>query len=250
MAGCGSVNVCRWIPGYEQESGCDQICNMINMDRHVLEIDSVMVEIKGRSILSGVYVKAETNEVTGILGRNGSGKSTLFRTIMGDMKCQSAHLSFDGVFMPVEKSKFGILNYLPQNPVIPGYLTLRQAFSDYGVDTDFLTSNFPEFRDVLDVRSRLLSSGERRIAEVIMILFSDSAFSILDEPFSQVMPVNVEKLQELISFQKKSKGIIITDHQYSSLLPISDRVYILDRGNAYLMKEMVDLVRYGYLHRV
>lgn len=83
-----------------------------------------------------------------------------------------------------------------------------------------------------------------------MILFSDSAFSILDEPFSQVMPVNVEKLQELISFQKKSKGIIITDHQYSSLLPISDLVYILDRGNAYLMKERDDLVRYGYLHRV
>ncbi len=218
-----------------------------NMEKHVLEIDSVTVEIKGRRILSGTYLRADTNEVTALLGINGSGKSTLFRVIMGDMKYSYAHMSLDGNFLPIEKPKYGILNYLPQNTLIPEHLTIRQAFSDYDVDPDILVSNFPEFGSILDIRTRRLSSGEKRIAETIMILFSDSMFSILDEPFSQIMPVNVEKMQTLITMQKKHKGIIITDHQYSNLMSVSDRIYILDNGNTYPVKGPEDLPRHNYL---
>ena len=53
------------------------------MNKHVLEIDSVQKKFDYKSILSDVYLKCETGEIIGLLGRNGSGKSTLLKIISG-----------------------------------------------------------------------------------------------------------------------------------------------------------------------
>jgi ABC-type multidrug transport system ATPase subunit len=54
-------------------------------------VDSVQKKYDIQSILSDVYLKCETNDIIGLLGRNGSGKSTLLKIIFGienaDFKC-------------------------------------------------------------------------------------------------------------------------------------------------------------------
>ena len=54
--------------------------------KHVLEIDSIQKKFDLITILSDVYLKCETGDIVGLLGRNGSGKSTLLQIIFGILK--------------------------------------------------------------------------------------------------------------------------------------------------------------------
>ncbi len=88
-----------------------------------------------------------------------------------------------------------------------------------------------------------------RIAEMYLILNSDAEFSILDEPFSNVAPKHVEKMQELILEHKASKGIIISDHMYKSVIGITDDLFLLRDGYTFPIKCREDLIHHGYLLR-
>lgn len=50
---------------------------------HILEVDSVILEFGNKRVLQDVYLKCETNHITGLLGRNGSGKSCLMNIMDG-----------------------------------------------------------------------------------------------------------------------------------------------------------------------
>ena len=84
------------------------------------------------------------------------------------------------------------------------------------------------------------------MVEIWLCLNSGAPFCILDEPFSYLAPVYVEKVQEMIRERKKDMGIIISDHNYEALLQVADDVLLLSDGYVHLVKEMSDLVRYGY----
>ena len=55
--------------------------------------------------------------------------------------------------------------------------------------------------------------------------------SLLDEPFTGIDPVTIQSIQEIIR-DLKSRGysILITDHQYRETLDITDRSYIIEKG--------------------
>jgi ABC-type sugar transport system ATPase subunit len=47
-----------------------------------LEIDGIQLQFKEKKILSAIYIKCETNQVTGLLGKNGQGKSCLMNILL------------------------------------------------------------------------------------------------------------------------------------------------------------------------
>ncbi len=58
---------------------------------------------------------------------------------------------------------------------------------------------------------------------------------MLDEPFAGVDPIAVEDIQRVVrSLVKKNIGILITDHNVSQTLAITDKTYIMFEGK---MKE-------------
>jgi ABC-type lipopolysaccharide export system ATPase subunit len=54
-----------------------------------------------------------------------------------------------------------------------------------------------------------------------------------DEPFSYIMPVHVEKLKMIMVREKKTKGIILTDHLYQDLLDVKDSLYLIYDGESF-----------------
>ena len=78
---------------------------------------------------------------------------------------------------------------------------------------------------------RVLSGGERRRTEIARALATDPKFVLLDEPFAGVDPVAVEEIQNIIStLKKKNIGILITDHNVTETLSITDRAYLMFEG--------------------
>ncbi len=87
----------------------------------------------------------------------------------------------------------------------------------------------------------------KRILEVLLLIESPAKFTILDEPFSHIMPIYIELVKEAIKRVKYRKGILITDHQYNHILEVSDRLHLLREGIFYQISDKSELVEKGYI---
>jgi ABC-type multidrug transport system ATPase subunit len=67
------------------------------LKRHILEVDGIQKKYGERVILSDVYLKCETSDIIGLLGRNGSGKSTLLKIIFGVLSAPNKCIRIDSV---------------------------------------------------------------------------------------------------------------------------------------------------------
>ncbi|WP_295937626.1 ATP-binding cassette domain-containing protein [uncultured Alistipes sp.] len=215
-------------------------------EKHLLEIDSVELSFGERTILSGVYLAVETGGVTAVLGRNGCGKSCLMKILCGSLRATFRSMRIDGVWH--DRFSADQVRYLPQQGFLPGWLTVERVMSDFGMAWDDLLSWFPLFGQLRKSKVYQLSGGERRLLECYLILRSPTQFVMLDEPFSQVAPLHVLTLKELILQEKSSKGILLTDHMYRHVTDIADRLYIMANGQTYLTRSDEDLSYYGYLN--
>lgn len=213
-----------------------------------LEVDSVILEFGNKRVLQDVYIKCQTNSITALLGRNGAGKSCLMKIIYGKLK------PLNGLVRINSKAQLGMsrrredLMFLPQFGFIPKNLTLKRIFNDFKLSFSAFIAQFPEFEKYYNSKISLLSGGERRIAEIYLIVCSETKFCLLDEPFSHVMPVHIEKIKNLINQEKKTKGILISDHLYEHVLEISEQVYLIKNGKTYLTKNTNDLKSLGYIN--
>ena len=198
-----------------------------------------------RDVVNNVDISVGTGEIVGLLGPNGAGKSTTFYMMVGRILPDSGRVFIeneDVTPLPMYiRSRRGV-GYLPQEPSIFRRVTVRENLEIV------LTANGMGRKECLDRCDELaidlgleqimttygyaLSGGERRRAEIARCLATSPAFILLDEPFSGIDPVAVNDLQEIIrDLRKKNYGILLTDHNVRETLAITDRTYIMHRGD-------------------
>lgn len=194
--------------------------------KHVLEADGIQLEFNGRQILSDVYLKCETAKITGLLGRNGQGKSCLMNIIYGSLPCEKS-VRFDRVSIKEPYKRTDLIRFLPQFHYLPKSLSLHRIFTDFELVYSAFAERFPEFIGRQKDTIGRLSGGERRLVEMYVLIKSKSRFVMLDEPFTMLNPLQIEKVKSLLIEEKKSKGILVTDHLYRHILDLSDSLYVL-----------------------
>jgi ABC-type multidrug transport system ATPase subunit len=218
------------------------------MTTQVLEADSMWLEYSGIKILQNIYIKVQTGQVVGLLGRNGTGKSSLLRMIFGTLRGQNQSVRVDKQYMEYPYQQKGLLRYLPQHHFIPPHLPVRQVCDLYEVSFEEVCLYFPKLKVSEREKIGNLSGGGARLIETLLILLSPVSFILLDEPFTHLAPVTVDLLKEVIREQKKQKGIVVSDHAYSHVLDLSDEMYlIVPVGRSILLKDArEELTLYGY----
>lgn len=214
----------------------------------ILSAERVFVSAGTRQILSGAAIRASRGSITGLLGRNGAGKSVLLQSIYGLRPAADGSVHINGVRASSPYSTPGLINYLPQRPFIPGGLRVATVLRQYGIHTPTVLLHFPDLQELLHQPVRHLSGGYQRLLSVLIILLAPTRFSLLDEPFAQLMPLHTHALRHLIRHQCRQKGIILTDHHYAHILEISDTLYLLRDGQSIHIRNEKDLSLYGYLN--
>ena len=59
----------------------------------------------------------------------------------------------------------------------------------------------------------------------------EPSFILLDEPFSGIDPIAVYDIQQIIlGLRTRGFGILLTDHSVRETLAITDRTYLIHRG--------------------
>jgi lipopolysaccharide export system ATP-binding protein len=227
---------------------CPVDSNILDM-REIL-IDSVFHSFGQNEVLRGASFRLKTKQITGLLGRNGCGKSTMLKILTGGLAADNAYIGVDGVYQKDLYQQAGLINYLPQHSCHPSTLSLHRLVELYGLDAKGFFSEFGDFFTDSTMTLGNLSGGQSRLFETLLVLKAPAEFTLLDEPFSHIMPIHVETVKALIQTASQHRGILITDHQYRHVIELANPLYLVHSGRTTVVEELEDLVRRGYVREV
>ena len=215
----------------------------------ILRAEHLIKKYKKRRVVNDISIKVEQGEIVGLLGPNGAGKTTSFYMIVGLIKPNEGLIYLDDeniTDLPMYKrAKLGI-GYLAQEASVFRKLSVEENLMAVleittltkAAQKEKMESLLEEF-SLTHVRKNLgvvLSGGERRRTEIARALAVDPKFVLLDEPFAGVDPIAVEEIQSIVAkLKEKNIGILITDHNVTETLSITDRAYLMFEGR--LLKE-------------
>lgn len=215
-----------------------------------LHVDSIMKSYHGHRILQDIYVACEKGEIVGLLGRNGTGKSTLLKIIFGSIPSESR---FVRVGTKVTSGLFdnrNLINYLPQHGFLPSHIKIKNLINIFcGKHKEELLDKHDFVKPLLNKKSNYLSGGELRFLEILLVIYSEAEFVLIDEPFNGISPVVKEDIKALIRNKASDKGFIVTDHDYDNVLDLATRVIMMHEGGTKQIKEREELVYWGYLNQ-
>jgi len=213
-----------------------------------LHVDSVIKTFGTNQVLTDIFISCETGEIVGLLGKNGTGKSTLLKIILGALNADRKFVKVnDKVISSIYENR-NLINYLPQNNFLPNHLTVKKIISTFCDNQNAeKVSKHHLIVDLLDKKSNQLSGGEKRIIEILLIIYSEAKFILIDEPFNGVAPIYREEIKALIKEESKHKGFIITDHDYRNIIDLSTRLVLLRDGGTKLIKNPKELEYWGYI---
>lgn len=215
---------------------------------NLLEIDSVVKSFDMHVVLTDIYLKCQTGDIIGMLGRNGTGKSTLMKILFGTLNADRKFIRIDGKVYDQPYKTINEICYLPQDSFLPKHMTVEKTIELYlGKDwvQNFLAD--PILQKLNASKISHLSGGELRYLEIKLLLQTNCKFILLDEPFNGVSPILVGEIKKLILKASEIKGIILTDHDYRNVLDVANQFCLIYDGGIKRINDKWELVRWGYI---
>lgn len=217
--------------------------------KHQLEVGSILMSYGTKELLTDVYLKCETGDIIGLLGRNGSGKSTLLKIIFGTVQALNSSIRIDGRPCSYPYKQKDQIAYLPQHRFLPVDIPIKKIIDIFIAGKDG-KRNIKENERIgphLNKYVNQLSGGELRYLEILLLLNLDVKFVLMDEPFSGMEPLYRERIAELIKAYRDKKGFIITDHDYRNIIGTSTRLILLTNGVCKHIQSLDQLESFNYL---
>lgn len=212
-----------------------------------LEIDSVLHSFGDRVILSDVYLCCRPGDIIGLFGRNGTGKSTLLKIAFGTLKADRSFVRINGKVQTKQAFLSQDIAYLPQENFLPQHQKITRLLELYMPKEkvrEFLADPFL-FKS-RNLRIGELSGGAQRYLEIKLILYSTASYILLDEPFNGLSPVAAEAIRSHIAHSARTRGIILTDHNFREVHRIVNRILLLHDCYLKAIDNPKELISYGY----
>ncbi|CAL1521277.1 ATP-binding cassette domain-containing protein [Chitinophaga sp. MM2321] len=217
--------------------------------KNELEVCGIIKDFGGHQLLTDCYLKCETGDIIGILGRNGTGKSTLLKIIFGILPAYNKSISINKKIYQQPYRHKNLIAYLPQHPFLPKNISIEnivRIFIDNKKSRNKIIEN-ERIEKHIHKRVTALSGGELRYLEMLLLVNLEADFILLDEPFSHIEPLYREIIIELLKEYQPTKGFIITDHDYESIIKASDSLMLLTNGVCKKVTSLSELEHWGYL---
>ncbi len=213
-----------------------------------LHVDSIIKSFNTKQVLTDVFISCEKGEIIGLLGRNGTGKSTLLKIIFGSLSADRKFVKIGAKLIYGLFDNRRLINYLPQDNFLPNHVKIKTIINLFcDKENAELIKKHNLIIPMLNKKSKQLSGGEKRLLEIWLIVFSDSKYILIDEPFNGVAPIYKDDIKKIIREQSKHKGFIITDHDYRNILDVSTRIVVIHDGGTKEIKNKDELKYWGYI---
>jgi ABC-type nitrate/sulfonate/bicarbonate transport system ATPase subunit len=228
----------------------------------VLKARDINLSYDGRPILRDICFEIRNivrpgmrqGQVVSLVGRSGIGKTQLFKILSGLQQPSSGEV----LIHQNKKVKAGDMGVVFQHYYLFEWRTVYTSLVLAANRNPMLASKEKEaimqyaenfhLTDHLHKYPQQLSGGQRQRVSIIQQLLKGSDFLLLDEPFSGLDVLMLDKVVELlfrVSISDDLKTLIIVSHDIDTSVAISDTVFILagqkDRPGATIVKE-IDLI--------
>lgn len=212
----------------------------------LLAVTDLVAGYGKKTVVRGVDLAVQANEIVVVLGHNGAGKTTLLRTVFGLIRPQSGRVVFDGRDITSRSPSANIadgLALVPQGHGIFRTLTVRQNLELGGfvvTDRRLLAERveqafalFPILQERQQQIGGTLSGGQQQMLAIGMALMSGPRLLILDEPSIGLAPLLVERVMASIREINRTLGttILLVEQNLKHGLAIAARAVVLNRGS-------------------
>ncbi|MGB8647927.1 MAG: ATP-binding cassette domain-containing protein [Anaerolineae bacterium] len=206
-----------------------------------LSIASISKTFGTKTAVADLSFTVESGEIFGLLGPNGAGKTTTLRMILGLLKPDVGEIQIFG--KSIDEHNRDRIGYMPEERGLYNGMRLIDCLVYLGTLKNLSRSqaliraerDLKEFDLWQDRRKKIgqLSRGMLQKAQIIAATLHEPALLIVDEPFANLDPINVQFMQnKLRGMRERGESVILSSHQLHLVESLCDRILLIDRGKA------------------
>ncbi|WP_447919686.1 ABC transporter ATP-binding protein [Achromobacter aegrifaciens] len=213
----------------------------------VLRLIDVGLSYGARCVLNGLTLDIAPASFTAILGPNGCGKSTLLRVLGGALQPTHGRALLDGADLVTQRRKAVArrLAYLPQNPIAPEMVTVRELaargrYPHQSLLRQWSTADASAVDAALAATDlgglagepvHTLSGGQRQRAWLALVLAQEAGIMLLDEPTTFLDIRHQLDLLELCArLHRAGRTLVVVLHDLNLALRYAERIVMMRDG--------------------
>ena len=204
--------------------------------------------------LRGVSLTVRRGEMVGVVGPNGAGKSTLLLTIAGVLRPIQGGVQLGDESLarraPEDIVRKGV-SLVPERRHIFAQLTVEENLRVAAAtrtemlqtrrDLEELYERFPILGERRSSRGGNLSGGQQQQLAIARALLTRPQLLLVDEPSLGLAPILVERVFDaLAALRDEGVSILLVEQNALATIEMSDRIYVLRRGEIALEGEGTD----------
>ncbi len=206
----------------------------------LINIVDLSLNFEKKEILKEINFEVSKPQIISIIGPNGSGKTSLLRCISkiynnfnGQVKLngqdiknlkQSAIAKIIGM---MHQEFFSIYEYKVEDIIKLGrYISNNASYKKFEQIVNYLN-----LEDKLELTLNEISTGEKQLVQIAMLMYQEPEIYIFDEPISHLDPFYQNLIIRTINdLYKKHHPVLVVFHDINKAIEISDRIIILKKG--------------------
>lgn len=216
----------------------------------IVKIDNVSFTYPNEiePVLKNIDLTIQQGEFIAFIGQSGCGKSTLLRHFKRELRPhgdRTGHIFYQGCDLEqldaeVAAADIGYVFQNPDNQIVTDKVWHELAFGleSLGVNSATIRRRVAEMANFFGIqkwfhqKTTELSGGQKQLLNLASIMVMQPKLLLLDEPTSQLDPIAALEFIQTLHRLNKELGItiILIEHRLEEVLPLADRVLIMDKG--------------------
>ncbi|PPR29038.1 MAG: Ribosome-associated ATPase [Alphaproteobacteria bacterium MarineAlpha9_Bin2] len=215
--------------------------NNKNLNNVVIRVNKLSKDFGRIKAVKNLNFSVKKSETLALLGSNGAGKTTTLMMLMGILKPTYGEVNILNYNVFTNRKMISReINFACPFIELPQRLTVRQNLTIYGhlYGVENLSKKIYklsidlELGDILDIRLRKLSTGQKTRVSLAKALINDPKILFLDEPTASLDPDHADRIRTYLEdYQlKTSATIVLASHNMPEVERLCSNVLMMKLG--------------------